>query len=96
MAALGVRNITVQSAQVVGFGAGGLAIALTGPVLGHGNRRGDVLAPVRFGVKKRKAAAGLGKPATTRLAVWLGAGPGAIRAAPGALALFGFKMLAGL
>ncbi|MEC3977885.1 MFS transporter [Amycolatopsis sp. H20-H5] len=99
VAALGVRNITVQFAQVVGFGAGGLAIAFTGPYWGMAIDAVTFLlsaALVRFGVKKRKAAAEPGKPAANRLAVWLGAGPGAIRAAPGATALFGFKMLAGL
>lgn len=97
VAGLAVRNITIQSAQVAGFAAGGFAIALLGPYWGLVVDALTFLvsaALVWFGVKPRPAAESA-RPSTSRWSL-LGAGAHAVRAVRGGPALFGLKMLAGL
>lgn len=95
LAGLAVRNITIQSAQLAGFGGGGFVIALTGPQWGLVADAGTFAVSallVRAGVRPRPAAAA-GEPSRGRK--WSPReGLRAMWQVPGIPALFGLKMLA--
>lgn len=97
VAALALRSITIQCAQLLGFAGGGVLAGVIDPhvaLVADAVTFGVSALLVRFGVRSRPAAA---SPAARR-SFWASSLDGVrlIRAVPGLGSLFGLGMLAGL
>lgn len=97
VAGLAVRNITIQTAQLLGFAGGGALVVLLGPSLALALDAATFLLSallVRFGVRHRPAAT----DPTRRRPFWTSSIDGArlIGSIPGLPALFVIGMLSGL
>jgi MFS family permease len=98
LAGLAIRNITIQSAQVAGFGGGGLVIAVVGTSWGLGINALTFAVSAAFvwlGVRSRPATANSAAPRGW-WSRWFGDGAHAMRATAGVGTLFALKMLAGI